>query len=198
MRQWRRKRHEKDPEGVRARWRAAHHKNRARRLVRMKNYYEANHDAVRNQAKEHRKTHGERLRVIDRARWVGKRRDQANALRKISGQEARLDEPWKPLLKGARERARRKNVPYSLTEEWANASWTGRCAVTNLEFRLGLRESGPKFFSPSIDRIVPALGYVPDNCRFILWAVNAMKYDGTDADMYALAEAILATKPMNI
>lgn len=52
----------------------------------------------------------------------------------------------------------------------------------------------PRFFSPSIDRIVPALGYTPENCRFILWAVNAFKHDGTDDDMYRVAEALIAAR----
>jgi len=118
-------------------------------------------------------------------------RDQANEKRKMNNQKARIRLPWKALLKTAEERARRKGVPFDLTPEWATARWTGRCEITQLAFLIGGRESGPKFFSPSIDRIVPAKGYTQDNCRFVLWAVNAMKYDGTDSNMLDLAIAIV-------
>ena len=107
-------------------------------------------------------------------------------------QKARLASPWKELLHAARWRARKKNVPFELTNEWAAARWTGRCEVSGFEFSLGQRTSGPKFFSPSIDRIDAIKGYVSDNCRFVLWAVNSFKHDATDADMLLVARAIVA------
>lgn len=178
-------------EEQRAKWREQHRRNREKRLARMRVYYAKNRAAVRAQVKEHRKVHGERLREIDRKRWAGERRNRSNVQRKINMQEQRMNEPWRSLLKTARERAARKKVPFALTEEWARATWTGQCAITGWPLQLGLQQRGPKYHSPSIDRIVPALGYVPDNCRFILWAVNAMKYDGTDQDLYTLAKAIV-------
>jgi len=94
-------------------------------------------------------------------------------------------------VKTAEERARRKGVPFSLTAEWAISRYTGACELTGIPFVIGQRGSGPKPYSPSIDRIVPSLGYTPGNCRFILWAVNALKHIGTDADMLFIARALV-------
>lgn len=117
--------------------------------------------------------------------------EENKPVRYAKSQAARLTVPWRGLIHAARWRAAKKGVPFDLTPEWAEENWTGICTLSGIPFRLGGKESGPKFFSPSIDRIIPSLGYVQTNCRFVLWAVNAMKYDGTDTDLYDLAEAIL-------
>jgi hypothetical protein len=117
-------------------------------------------------------------------------------MRKIRDQQTRLDIPWKPLLRRAEARAEIKKVAFALTPEWARARWTGNCEVTGLEFRIGQRGSGPKVWGPSIDRIKPELGYVPDNCRFVLWAINAFKNTGTDEDMILIARAICDKNPI--
>lgn len=84
----------------------------------------------------------------------------------------------------------KKGVPYDLDAEYLAGLWTGRCSITGIEFSAG-PGMGPKFFSPSLDRIDPKLGYVRGNVRIILWAVNALKYDGTDSDMLRVAVAIV-------
>lgn len=107
---------------------------------------------------------------------------------------------WKRLLRSARIRAKEKRIQFELTEEWARRRWTGRCEITGVEFsslaeNIGRSAFGPKPYSPSIDRIDAAKGYIESNARFVLWGCNAIKGAGTDADMYAIAEAIVRSKP---
>jgi hypothetical protein len=190
LKAWRRKRHRDDPEKVRAEWRRAHESNREKRVERMHAYYQENREAIRDQVKEHRKIHGKRLRAEDRDRWTGERRDRGNAARKAFAQTTRLTLPWKPLLKSASDRAKRMALPFTLTEQWARDNWTGKCALTNIPFVLGQRGSGPKHLSPSIDRIVPDLGYTPSNCRFILWLTNLIKKDRPNDDAYLVSATL--------
>lgn len=110
-------------------------------------------------------------------------------------QKTRVAQPWLSLLYGAKSRAKKKGIPFALTEAWAESRWTGFCELTGLPFAIGRRGAGPHVFSPSIDKIDPAKGYTPDNCRFLIHAVNAAKGMGTDAELYAIAEAILANRP---
>ena len=117
-------------------------------------------------------------------------RDRVRVWHQNSFQRTRISAPWMSLMYTARERAKKKDLPFDLTAEWGEATWTGRCALTDLPFLIGQRGSGPKPRSPSIDRIEPALGYVRSNCRFILHAVNALKQDGTDQEMLEVAMAI--------
>jgi hypothetical protein len=163
---------------------------RENRLPRMRAWHEANKEQQNEKRREWHHSHkGEANERRSAHYYADHELHKEN--QKVRNYDARLTHPWRALLHGARARALKKKVPYALTKEWAMETWTGRCAVTNVEFKLGLREWGPKAFSPSIDRIVPSLGYVPGNCRFVLWMVNAFKYDGTDEDMIAIARAIV-------
>lgn len=90
-------------------------------------------------------------------------------------------------------RAERKQVPFSLTPEWAAARWTGRCELTGIPFVIARQFGG--FFSPSFDRIEASKGYVEGNVRVILFAVNALKGRGTDADMMLVAKALIDNSP---
>lgn len=118
-------------------------------------------------------------------------REARLALRRGQFQKERLAAPWRSLLSSSKERAAKKRISFSLTEEWAASRWTGKCELTGIEFRLGQRGPGPKPYSPSIDRINPTIGYDPDNCRFVLHTVNAMKGTLSDEEMYEIAEALL-------
>ena len=88
--------------------------------------------------------------------------------------------------------AKKRGIPFSLTNEDVAALWTGRCAITGLPFdtRKGVGK-GPKPFSPSLDRIRPALGYVPGNVRFVLHCVNSFRGTMSDRLMTRVAERIL-------
>lgn len=131
--------------------------------------------------------HYRALAAQSRARHIDKRRATANA----AFQTMRLNTPWRSLLASRQTHAKQKGLPFNLTEEWAIARWTGRCEVTDILFVLGQRGTGPKPFSPSIDKIDPALGYTQENCRFVIHAVNALKGTLTDEQMIEIAKAII-------
>lgn len=97
------------------------------------------------------------------------------------------------LWQAAKVRASKKGLPFELTREWVlERVAAGTCEVTGLPFapkdRRG-RERSP--FSPSIDRIEASLGYVPSNCRVVLWGYNAAKSLGTHNDVVAIARALV-------
>jgi hypothetical protein len=64
-----------------------------------------------------------------------------------------------------------------------------RCALTRLEF---YSDSGGSYgpTRPSIDRIVPKGDYSSENTRVVLLGVNGLRGEGSDADMYRIAEAL--------
>jgi hypothetical protein len=165
-------------------------KCRDRRLPRMRAWHHANKNAQNAKRRVWHHGHKEQANANRSALYYADH-EQNKEKQKVRNYDSRIDTPWRKLLHSARQRACKKKVPFFLTDAWGEKSWTGRCAITNLPFEIGLRTSGPKMFSPSIDRIVPSLGYVPENCRFVLWAVNAFKSVGTDQDMILIARAIL-------
>lgn len=117
--------------------------------------------------------------------------DPTRAKRKAAT-EVRIhqERPWMPLLYGAKQRAKDDGLPFSLTKEWMESRWTGHCELTGIEFRGGRGKGPSTTFSASIDKIIPSLGYVPDNCRLILKGVNWLKGNGTDDEMYEIASAL--------
>lgn len=161
----------KDPvkaKAYRAEW---WERNRESQILRLRERYQNNKQYYRDRTKK----------------WYDDNPERASELRF----QARKRSPWKYMLKAASERATLKNVPFSLTKEWALEHWTGLCAVTGLPFDLTKRGYGPGTRSPSIDRIDPVLGYIPENCRFVLHAVNGLKHSGTEEEMYKVALAIV-------
>jgi hypothetical protein len=169
-------RRERDPDAIRREMRESYYRRHEKRKAEKRAIHHANKETANAQRREHWRAH----------------KDDWKEKRTMQRQNSRIKTPWTSLLAGARARSKKRNIEYSLTDEWAREHWTGKCEVTGIPFRLGWIEPGPKFFSPSIDKIDRKKGYTPDNCRIVLWAVNAMKYDGTDADMLMLAKAVVA------
>lgn len=169
-------------------------------------YYQKNRDHILQQAKDRWRGGGKKEKQAKKYREYmaslspeqrRERRAQwdANYERRRSElyHETRQRFPWRNALNGSKVRAKKLSAAFDLDREWCEKRWTGRCEVTNIEFILS-KERNPYIFSPSLDRIVPSLGYTKDNCRFVLHAVNALKGAGSDEDMYRIALAITSHK----
>lgn len=113
----------------------------------------------------------------------------------LKRREYELNYPLLPIIKNIKRRILKenKNIVFNLSKDWAKRVYTGKCELTNLPFRRAVnRITNP--FSPSVDRIKPENGYVPENCRVILMGVNSLKGTGTDDDVYTIAKALLANR----
>ena len=118
-------------------------------------------------------------------------KDKLLARQKVRYQETRLNLPWRIPFNAAKARAKSTGIPFDLTHKWAIARWTGKCEITNIEFKLGRPMREPKTFTPSIDRIKPKAGYLQTNCRFILQGINSLKSNDTDETVLFIARAIV-------
>ena len=100
-------------------------------------------------------------------------------------QEKKHVHTWRlhQLLHQARRRAKEKNVPFSLTLQDVIDKYPadGKCPVFKFDLKWGDR--GFRETSPSIDRIVPSLGYTPDNVQVISWKANRIKCDHSISDL---------------
>lgn len=135
-------------------------------------------------------------RAKNKARYVRYHNDYYNA-QKIKWNK---NYPWRSLLRGAKSRAAKNGLLFDLDIEWAKNRWTGFCEMTGLSFSSPERRVGykRKNFSPSIDRISCEKGYTKENCRFVLWCINAFKATGTDSEIYRVAAAMLLMKGFTI
>lgn len=157
-------------------------KNKARIDARNAAYYDARRVDINAQRRTNNKNTPER--AAQKKAYAIKNKHRLN---KYWG-DYKKKHPWAGLLGAARRRATAAGIEFSLSFAWAKSIWTGRCAMTGIEFIPGRRASG--CYSPSIDRRDPGMGYTQANCRFILFSINAMKGSGADEDVAKIANAI--------
>ena len=106
-----------------------------------------------------------------------------------------MSRPFYAILTTAKKRAKDRDLPFSITEEYLESIWTGVCPV--FQVRLNLRSYGGNAQSPakpSLDRLVPAKGYVPGNVIWISLRANQMKNDGTSEELFRVAEWLHQTE----
>lgn len=95
----------------------------------------------------------------------------------------------------ARDRARSKEIPFNLTRgqlrDIALLS-AGRCEVTGLQFtwdKSNYCQFSP--FAPTLDRIVPRIGYSASNCRIVCHAANLAMADWGEEVFERIARGFL-------
>jgi hypothetical protein len=101
----------------------------------------------------------------------------------------RRQNPARQLLQNARERARKQGLPFDLVVEDVVIPET--CPVLGIPLFI----SGGTLTanSPTIDRVVPELGYVRGNVAVISWRANSLKKDGTVEELKAVVDWMEAT-----
>ena len=138
---------------------------RARKLERMRERY-ANDPAYRERNRE-RAREWERKRRADPAYREREREQQRERYANDPAVRARA------LISGARLRSHKKGLPFDLDEHVDEIDWAfdiGRCQLTGVPFDFS---SGRTWRSPSLDRIVPELGYIHGNVRVVCWGANS-------------------------
>jgi hypothetical protein len=93
-------------------------------------------------------------------------------------------DPRAKLLKDARHRASKQGVPFDLTVD--DIVIPDTCPVLGIPlFKSAGRATDN---SPSLDKIIPAAGYVRGNIVVVSLKANRMKSDGTLEDLRALVD----------
>lgn len=99
----------------------------------------------------------------------------------------------KRYLQNARSRALRDSVPFDLTLQDLMDVATDECPIFHTPFvwgtsKLGKGRTRPN--SPTLDRILPELGYVKGNVAFLSYRANRIKDNGTMQEHYDIADWI--------
>lgn len=80
------------------------------------------------------------------------------------------------MLSLANQRAKRAGIPFSITEQ--DITIGTKCPVLGVPYETG-KNHIPHPHAPSLDRIDPALGYVPGNVVVISRMANMIKHDAS-------------------
>lgn len=92
--------------------------------------------------------------------------------------------PERRLLAGAKKRAAEKNLPFTLTLQ--DIVIPEVCPVLGIPLRRARLVATDN--SPNLDRLIPALGYVPGNVRVISRLANMIKSNATPQQIRAVAD----------
>lgn len=91
------------------------------------------------------------------------------------------------MLTTAKHRAKEKKVPFNLTQDDFNIP--DRCPILNIPLNVADRKSSDN--SPSLDRIIPDLGYVIGNVQVISKLANTMKSNANAEQLLRFAAWIM-------
>lgn len=100
------------------------------------------------------------------------------------------------LLTGIKNRAKQQNLSFDLTWQDLEEQWRdqdGKCFYTGKVLDLSLRmrsRCSPHHEFPSLDRQIPALGYVKGNVVWCLYVVNRMKSNLTHEEFLSFCREI--------
>jgi len=86
------------------------------------------------------------------------------------------------MLSAAKSRAKRAGLPFNLTTE--DIQIPDVCPVLGIEIKFNFGQ--PSDNSPSLDKIVPSLGYTRGNCEVISHRANMLKSNATVPEMEAI------------
>lgn len=92
-------------------------------------------------------------------------------------------------LKSIKSRAIAKGIPFDLDIE--DIAFPSVCPVLGL--KLSRERGGKTNASPSVDRIIPSLGYVKGNVQVISELANRMKADATPEQLLLFADWVYKT-----
>lgn len=91
-------------------------------------------------------------------------------------------------LTKAKERNKIKKLPFDIDLEYLLSIATDTCPVFGTDFVWGRYQGARTKFSPSLDRVIPGLGYVKGNVVFISTWANIIKQDAEEKEIYAVAD----------
>jgi len=90
-------------------------------------------------------------------------------------------------LSAAKNRAIKQNLPFDLDLDFLMSIALDECPVFKTPFIWG-QSKGKHPYRPSLDRVIPELGYIKQNVVFISLKANVIKQDVAEKELYAVAD----------
>ena len=123
--------------------------------------------------------------------WVSletfKKHNTNQNIAKIIQMKTKRGHLMKTLLR-IRFRAKQKNIPFDIDIEHLESIAVDSCPIFKTKFDWGLDNKGNGRTRPSLDKIIPELGYIKGNVAFISTWANLIKSDATEKELYAVAD----------
>jgi len=88
-----------------------------------------------------------------------------------------------------KSRSKKENIPFTVSLDYLKSIATDTCPA--LKIKLSWSQPGKTDNSPSLDKIIPELGYVEGNVMWLSNKANRMKNNATKGELKKFAEWIL-------
>ncbi len=95
-----------------------------------------------------------------------------------------VDHPKEIMIRNAKNRSLKTGCPFDITAK--DFEIPEVCPVLNIPMVRGVGKNSVDDNSPSLDKIVPSLGYVKGNIRVISYRANVLKSDATPEEINML------------
>lgn len=132
--------------------------------------------------------YSEKLKEQRRAasrRWAAKNKEKRQEYYKeYDSQRSVADK----LIRSAKDRATKEGIAFSITTEHFDVP--SNCPICDVEMRVATGIRGGASYSPTLDKRIPHLGYVPGNVAVICKKCNSLKGDATSEHLRKIADWI--------
>lgn len=115
--------------------------------------------------------------------WYIKNHEREKEKRRKYSLKLSREDPIARMYQGARQRARKKNLEFSITKE--DICIPSICPILNVPFTFGTP------YAASLDRINPKEGYTKSNIWVISRKANVMKNNATPEELERFANWVL-------
>lgn len=117
-------------------------------------------------------------------KWRENNHERKKEMSRLCYHRTKETDPIRYLLAYAKLRAKQKNLPFNLTKE--DIVIPDVCPIMGTKFDRADRKT-----APSIDRIVPDLGYIKGNVQVISTLANQMKWNSTREELIQFCKGVL-------
>ena len=99
-----------------------------------------------------------------------------------------IHEPWRAKCWSAREKAKKLGLDYNIDPEYVKNIWPkdNKCPALGIYLRKG--KNGGSNHSPSLDRIIPELGYIKGNVQIVCNLANKIMSNATPDQIIMVGE----------
>jgi hypothetical protein len=144
-------------------------------------YNKEHPDVLDRGRKKYAETHKEEIRE---SRLLRERSPEGREKKAKTRQEKKSKDPIHVLFTQTRSRAKQSGIVFTIEESDLTVPET--CPVLGIPLRWEVGKRSPN--TPSIDRLVPELGYIPGNVAVISWRANRLKNDGTAEELRLISD----------
>jgi hypothetical protein len=95
----------------------------------------------------------------------------------------------------AKARAKKQNIPFSVSLEHVATIPSNVCPILNIKLAWAVSGKGKQPNNPSLDKIIPELGYVAGNVQWLSDKANTMKHNASFKELHQFADWVKSTIP---